>query len=434
VELSSIRRWFRKPIALVVAPLVVLAYLGAWAAQGNPPLFPASECSPASGPSVTPGSPSPSATPTTGDGRLSLTFGFRPDPLQPDAPVAWDFTVTNVSGEPVSMTFGSGQDGDVVLSQSGEEKYRWSQGRVFTQAIRTEDLAPGESRSFTLDDTLPVEPGSYELVASVASEPAPAPAQRMVTVGSSSSPEPSPGTPSPEPSPSTSPSPSPQVTSSPRVVPEALPPPVRRRRRNRWARRWPRILFGIVMVLAVSATSFGAVQAQTEAGSGGKNVVIVINETDERTAGRAGVLVGHASGPSAVPENLASARASCTDCRTVAVALQSVVITSYPDYASPRNAAVAVNANCTRCQTLAYAWQYVVSTGGPVRITPEGEAAVADIRTEAASLSGSDLPFTELVAELDTLAAEFRGVMDREVERVGGRGVADRAVKIDDQC
>lgn len=362
-------------------------------------------------------------------------FGFRPDPLQPDAPVAWDFTVTNVSGELVTMTFGSGQDGDVVLLQGGAERYRWSQGRAFTQAIRTKDLPPGESLSFTLDDTLPVEPGSYELVASVASDPAPAPVVRTVTVGASPGPsEPSPGSTSPEPSPSTSPSPSPQVTSSPRVLPGSLPPPVRRRRRNRRGRRWRRILFGIALALALSVNPFGAVQAQVEEGSGGKNVVIVINETDERTAGRAGVLVGHASGPSAVPENLATARASCTDCRTVAVALQTVLITSYPDIASPRNAAVAVNANCTRCQTLAYAWQYVFSTGGPVRITPEGEQAVADMRGRAASLARSDLPFPELVEELDTLAAEFRTVMDREVERVGGRGVADRALQIDDQC
>jgi hypothetical protein len=370
-----------------------------------------------------------------GDERLSLDFSFRPDPLQPNAPVAWSFTVTNASSELVTMTFSSGQDGEVVLLQGGAEKYRWSQGRAFTQAIRTEELSPGESLAFTLEDTLSVEPGSYELAASVASDPAPAPAQRIVTVGASPGPsEPSPGSTSPEPSPATSPSPSPQVTSSPRVLPETLPPPVKRRRRNRWARRRRRILFGIALVLALSVSPFGAVEAQEDAGSGGKNVVIVINETDERTAGRAGVLVGHASGPRAVPENLANARASCTDCRTVAVALQTVLITSYPDIASPRNAAVAVNANCTRCQTLAYAWQYVVSTGGPVRITPEGELAVADVRARAASLAGGDLPFPELVEELDALAAEFRVVLDREVERVGGRGVADRALQIEDQC
>jgi hypothetical protein len=341
-----------------------------------------------------------------------------------------------VSGELVTMTFASGQDGEVVLLQGGTERYRWSQGRAFTQAIRSEDLAPGEQLSFTLDDTLPVEPGSYDLVATVASDPAPAVAQRTVTVGSSpSSPEPSPGSTSPEPSPSTSPSPSPTVTSSPRVILEPLLPPVRRRRRNRWAPRLRRIVFGIALVLVMSVSPFGTVQAQVEEGSGGKNVVIVVNVTDERTAGRSGVLVGHASGPSVVPENLASARASCTDCRTVAVALQTVFITSNPSYASPRNAAVAVNAGCTRCQTLAYAWQYVASTGGQVRLTLEGEQAVADVRARANSLAGSDLPFADLVDELDALAAEFRAAMDREVVRVGGRGlVADRALQIDDQC
>jgi hypothetical protein len=42
---------------------------------------------------------------------------------------------------------------------------------------------------------------------------------------------------------------------SPRVLPETLPPPVRRKRRNRWTRRWRRILFGLALVLAVSVGS-----------------------------------------------------------------------------------------------------------------------------------------------------------------------------------
>ncbi len=431
MELSSLQRWFRTPVALTVAPLVALAYLGAWAVQGDAPFFASGECAP--GPAVA-ASPSPSgSTPAEGDEELSLDFGFRPDPLQPEAPVAWDFTVTNVSQEAVTLTFNSGQNGDVVLLQGGQEKYRWSEGQFFTQAIRNEELAAGESFSFTLDDTLPVETGSYELVASVASDPAPSPAQQSVTVGSPSSPspsEPSPDPTSPEPSPSTSPTPSPTAGT---ILPSALPLAAPGKRRRRRGLRWRRILGAIAISLAVFVTPSGGIHAQE--GSGGKNLVIAINETDGRTVGRSGVMMGHAAGPSVVPENLASARASCTDCRTVAVALQSVVITSNPSYASPRNAAVAVNENCTRCQTLAYAWQYVISTGGPVRLTPEGQQTVSDIRAEAASLAGSDLPFPQLVAELDALAAEFRAVMDTEVERVGGRGLAaDRAVDVEDQC
>jgi hypothetical protein len=191
----------------------------------------------------------------------------------------------------------------------------------------------------------------------------------------------------------------------------------------------------VVLVLALSIVPLGDALAQETSptpdfdGSGGKNVVIVQNQTDGRLASRAGVLTGHASGPSVVPENIASAMSSCTDCRTVAVALQAVVVISDPNVASPRNAAAAVNAGCLRCATFAYAWQYVVSTGGPVRITPEGHQAISDLRAEASSLAASDLPFPQLEAELDDVATRFRAVIDNEVERVGGgQGLSERSV------
>jgi putative peptide zinc metalloprotease protein len=191
----------------------------------------------------------------------------------------------------------------------------------------------------------------------------------------------------------------------------------------------------IALILALVVVPIGQTPAQ-EGGSGGKNVVLVFNETDGRLASRAGLVLGHASGPTVVPENLASARASCTDCRTVAVALQAVVVISDPDTASPRNAAVAVNAGCTNCQTFAYAWQYVVSTGGPVRFTPEANQAIADLRAEASTLAASDLPFPELVDRLDEVAGEFRAVVDGEMQRVGlGRdGVSERALDLESGC
>jgi putative peptide zinc metalloprotease protein len=161
----------------------------------------------------------------------------------------------------------------------------------------------------------------------------------------------------------------------------------------------------------------------------------VNNVTDDNVAARAGLLLGRASGPTAVPENLASAKASCTDCRTIAVALQAVLIIGDPDVASPRNAAVAVNGGCLRCETFAYAWQYVVTTGGPVRVTPEGERAIADLRAEASSLAASDLPLPELVDELDQVAMDFRAVVDEEVELVGGQGVSERSLDVEaDPC
>jgi hypothetical protein len=180
---SSLRPWLGKR-ALLALPLLGLTYGVAWAVQGSAPFLASSAC-PEPPPSASAGSPSAGACDTTssqGDERLSLSIGFEPDPLQPGA-VRWNFSVTNVSEETVTLTFNSGQDGDVVLSQNGEERYRWSADRFFTQAIRTIELAPDEAYHFALEDRLAVEPGSYELVATVDSDPAPAPAVRNVTVG-----------------------------------------------------------------------------------------------------------------------------------------------------------------------------------------------------------------------------------------------------------
>jgi hypothetical protein len=439
----SWRPWLGKR-ALLIVPLLGVMYGVGWAVQGQVPFFASSTCPEPSASAST----SPSSTTPLDDDRLSLSFGFQPDPIQPDAAVLWNFAVTNVSEEPVTMTFGSGQDGDVVLSQNGQERYRWSEGRSFTQAVRTIDLAPGEAYRFTLEDTLTIEPGSYELLATVSSAPAPATAERSATVGepsppgASEAPSPSgsaPPDPAASPSPTTSPSPTDAPTSSPSETASPIPliPPAPRigsGRRGRSSRRGRGRLWAIALAFALVAIPLGEVGAQ-EGGSGGKNVVLVINETDGRVAARAGLVQGRASGPTAVPENLASATASCTDCRTVAVALQAVLIISDPDVASPKNAAVAVNAGCTRCQTFAYAWQYVVTTGGPVRITGEGERSIADLRAEASSLAASGLPFPELVDELDEVAAKFRAVLDTEVERVGGKGVSERALDVeDDRC
>ena len=185
------------------------------------------------------------------------------------------------------------------------------------------------------------------------------------------------------------------------------------------------LLFVIGLSVAVTPA------AAQEGGSGGKNVVLVSNTTDSRTTGRAGIALGRSTAPTSVPENLASARSSCKDCRTVAVAMQAVLIFNEPDVATPNNAAVAVNAGCTRCATMAYAWQYVVSTDGPVTLTTEGNTTLSEIRAEASRLANSDLPFPELEARLDDLAAQMRAVVDEETREVGSRARAARTVRVD---
>lgn len=61
--------------------------------------------------------------------------------------VSFLLQVTNTSSSPVELQYGSGQSFDFVVTRDGQEVWRWSADRMFTQALRTEVLAPGETVS-----------------------------------------------------------------------------------------------------------------------------------------------------------------------------------------------------------------------------------------------------------------------------------------------
>lgn len=56
--------------------------------------------------------------------------------------------VTNTTTSPIELAFSSGQTHDFVVLRDGREVWRWSGDRMFTQALRTETLAPGATLSF----------------------------------------------------------------------------------------------------------------------------------------------------------------------------------------------------------------------------------------------------------------------------------------------
>jgi hypothetical protein len=120
-------------------------------------------------------------SPASPEGGLALAVHHL-EPLRSGAPVAWTLEVRNDGPRPVTLTFGTGKRGDVMLRQGPTEPYRWSRERVFTQALGQETLGPREARSYPLPDRLDVPPGRYELVATLASDPAPPELTKTVTV------------------------------------------------------------------------------------------------------------------------------------------------------------------------------------------------------------------------------------------------------------
>ena len=121
--------------------------------------------------------------PADGGGGLSLDLSFSPEPLRAGQPVTWSLEVSNGTKAPATLTFPSGQQGDVVLLRGGTEAYRWSADRLFAQAVVKERLEAGGHKTFPLEEkAVSVAPGDYDLVATLATEPALRPVQRRVTV------------------------------------------------------------------------------------------------------------------------------------------------------------------------------------------------------------------------------------------------------------
>jgi hypothetical protein len=98
---------------------------------------------------------------------LRLRFSPVSEPIASGDPVWWALDVTNTGQAAVHITFSSGQRGDVILGQGGVDRYTWSEGKFFTQAIETVTLDPGGTLPVVLNDTLSVPAGDYQLTARV---------------------------------------------------------------------------------------------------------------------------------------------------------------------------------------------------------------------------------------------------------------------------
>ena len=135
------------------------------------------------GPEVAAGAAGSTETETEAVERVLALEVDVPAPLVAGAPVTWPLVVTNGTGAAVTLTFPSGQQGEVVLTApDGSEAYRWSEGMMFSQALTEAVVGARSEVTFELQGTLDVDPGVYTLEASVPSEPAPPSVRQEVTV------------------------------------------------------------------------------------------------------------------------------------------------------------------------------------------------------------------------------------------------------------
>jgi hypothetical protein len=176
------------------------------------------------------------------------------------------------------------------------------------------------------------------------------------------------------------------------------------------------------LVLVAAGLVPAGTQADEAAGTGPDNVVWVqttgAGVRDEHSSLQAGIY----DGDELRSANVARADSTdCTDCRTVAVAVQAVVATKRPSTVAPTNAAIALNQNCLRCTTYAYAYQYVVTTDKAVRITRSARRKLDALRREIDQVAHSGLTPEEMDARLNALTSEFKASVDDYLRTVGER-------------
>jgi hypothetical protein len=185
-----------------------------------------------------------------------------------------------------------------------------------------------------------------------------------------------------------------------------------------------KLLLGLM--LAAAGAMPVATQADEAAGTGPDNVVWAKTTGTNARDQQSSLAVGLYDGKELRSANVARADSTdCTDCRTVAVAVQAVFATGKPTTVAPTNAAIALNERCLRCTTYAYAYQYVVTTDKRIRMTRRAKRQLDELRSEIDQVAQSDLAPQDMDARLNALTTEFKADVDdylRSVdERPGGR-------------
>jgi putative peptide zinc metalloprotease protein len=154
-------------------------------------------------------------------------------------------------------------------------------------------------------------------------------------------------------------------------------------------------------------------------GGEGDNVAVAIVTKDGSSKAKVSFRIVRTSDDVIDNGNVAVAFASCEGCRSVAIAVQVVLVSGTPSTVIPENFAIALNFECIDCATLASAYQFVLGVDGNVHFSPEGNRALAEIRKQIRELASSELAVDELQGELDLLADELRTVLAEELLTAG---------------
>ena len=162
-------------------------------------------------------------------------------------------------------------------------------------------------------------------------------------------------------------------------------------------------------VAAAAATDTGQLAGFPAAG-GGNNIVQVINHADGHFRVDGNVKLNQIPGPNAGPKNVAFAYSSCTDCQTMAVALEINLISTSARNIQPLNQAVAVNYRCTSCVTYARAIQYDIQVDDPHQVRSDVRDLMQQMDAALKHIKSFHETFLQALDDVNAVIAEFKGL------------------------
>ena len=147
---------------------------------------------------------------------------------------------------------------------------------------------------------------------------------------------------------------------------------------------------------------------ENNSSSRARNVVIVQNRTDGRLRMRGSIQLNRITSSNASPLNMARAYSSCTDCSTLAIAMQLNLISRSTHVASPQNYAVAINYKCTRCHTIAFALQYTFSVDDPRAVPSDVQRLIREMDRELNAIARDrQITLEQAIARINDVIARF---------------------------
>jgi hypothetical protein len=148
---------------------------------------------------------------------------------------------------------------------------------------------------------------------------------------------------------------------------------------------------------------------------GGDSSAVAVNTKDDSFVFRLTFAILQVTGAVVDNQNAAVAYSNCSLCQTVAISIQTLLVSGDATTFAPVNEAIALDQSCDQCDTLAIAYQFVVGIGSRLKFTAEGRQEIADIRHQLEMLRNSGLTGPQIDAAVRALMAQYGRILQTQL-------------------